>query len=134
MPPSVHISSLAEPVPLKIAAKWAGMRLVDFDTLERVKPTKIKGNAAEPFYQRLSTHSPQNRLVLDNLLRIREKICTLGSANHHKTLSEQRDGVGQVLDIAGLDRPEILRGIRYNTPPRNILETATSWPADSLPF
>lgn len=103
-----YVRDFPDPVPIRPALARAKVGLKAIDATKRIHPTKIQGKLALGLDTWIRTASPANARMLDELAERRARMLASRSDPSYLKLAEQRDGVGIVLDIAGLDRADIL--------------------------
>src|SRR5690606_4421198 len=111
-----YIRALPTPLPVKPTLTRAkmGIRAIKaIDATGRLQPTTIRGGTAEHLHAWIRDKFPANAAVLQDILELRARMFQSRSDPKYLTLSEQRDAAGLLLDIAGLDRADVLgRGVR----------------------
>jgi len=101
-----HISPLPSAIPMKALLRRAGLTTPRVDATQAIAPSSI-GTASKVF-EWISTGPPAAGPHLGELLALRSRMLESRSEPAYLTRSEQRDAVGLVLDIANMNRAEIL--------------------------
>jgi len=118
------ICTLPVPVPIKPILARTKQRVNTIDSTDRISSTLIVDAAAEKFHVWIRENSPANVPALNDLFSLRARLFSSRGDARHLTLSETRDGVGLLLDIAGQDRRNILGNARQEgaAPPRSFID------------
>lgn len=118
------IRTLPVPIAVKQVLTRTKQRSSAIDTTERIAPTLVIDAMAEKLHFWVRGSSPANVTVLDELFGLRARLIAFRGDARHLALSEQRDGVGLLLDIAGHDRRDILgqTDLQGTTTPRSFID------------
>lgn len=118
------IRTLPVPVPIRPTLTRTKQRMNQIDSTESIPSTPIHDEVAEKLLLWIRGSFPADVPVLDALFSLRARLFNSRSDPHHLTLSETRDGVGLLFDIAGQDRRGILGQARQRgtTPPRSFID------------
>lgn len=118
------IRTLPVPVPVKQALTRTKQRPGALASTGRIAPTPVVDAMAEKFHLWLRRDFPGNLPILDELFSLQARLFASRGDPSYLALSEQRDGVGLILDIAGQDRRGILgrTNIQGTAPSRSFVD------------
>lgn len=113
-----HLCKL--PAPISLAS--ARIDASEIDATTRISPTTVTGEYADHTQSWIERVYPDNIDVLADLDYTRFCLLKARSEPPEPTLLEQRDGVGLLLDIAELDRRELLRRATHGPHPGSLID------------
>lgn len=128
---------MLEPLPAPLVVRTTlgrtKVRTKEIDATGQIEPTSVRDDVAKRLFDWMTERAPANISALDKLRRLREKMLASRSDPSYLTLSEQRDGIGLICDIAGLDRANILgsAALPSTEPPQSYV---ASLPGSNVPF
>lgn len=117
------IRALPEPLPVNSILRRARLPAKSIDATGRISSTPIADDLAGKVYDWIRDTSPLDASVVDALMRLRERMMASRTDPAYLCFSEQRDGVGVLADILGLDRAAILgHAMHTRKPARSFIE------------